>query len=76
MVGHHRLPRGERAGRKGSLLRARNIVWLRARQAVAVASYLAAGLLVPQVYMTHGLRTIWTDGVRGRGAIASARRGE
>ena len=46
MVGLHRLPRGERAGRAGSLLRARNIVWLRARQAVAVASYLAAGLLV------------------------------
>ena len=32
---------------------------------------IAAGLLVPHVYMTHGLRTIWTDGVRGRVAIAT-----
>jgi uncharacterized membrane protein len=46
VVGHHRLPRGERAGRKGSLLRARNVAWLRARQAAAVATYLAAGLLM------------------------------
>ena len=32
---------------------------------------IAAGLLVPQIYMTHALRMIWTDGVRGRVAIAT-----
>ena len=32
---------------------------------------LAAGLLVPQLYLTHGIRVIWTDPVRGRVALAT-----